>query len=43
LNGQTGRLSFKLASTMDSVAEIGLQRMKDDFIPGWDEDESFAW
>jgi serine/threonine-protein kinase RsbW len=38
---QTGRLSFKLASTMDSVAEIEAAAEKLTSSAGMDEDESF--
>jgi len=38
---QTGRLSFKLASTMDSVAEVEAAAEKFTQASGLDEDESF--
>ena len=38
---QTGRLSFKLASTMDSVAEVEAAAEKLTQAAGMDEDESF--
>jgi len=38
---QTGRLSFKLASTMDSVAEVEAAAEKLTQAAGLDEDESF--
>ena len=38
---QTGRLSFKLASTMDSVAEVEATAEKVATAAGIDEDESF--
>jgi serine/threonine-protein kinase RsbW len=38
---QTGRLSFKLASTMDSVAEVEATAEKLTAAAGLDEDESF--
>jgi predicted GNAT family acetyltransferase len=40
---QTGRLSFKLASTMDSVAEVEAAAEKLTQAAGMDEDEAFAW